>query len=199
MLVNEHCSFGQCLVTSRLDYGRGVMRREIYMSSFKLGKDYVRHYIVDTMPKGSVCLDVGACDGCWHDLLKDHLAMDAIEIYEPNIIEHELRKKYINVYHADIRGFKYDRYNLIIFGDVIEHLTVEDAQKVLAYAYDRADEIIVAVPYCFKQDAIYGNEYERHIQDDLTHGIFMQRYPGFVPLYLFDRYGYYRKRKPCDQ
>ena len=169
------------------------------MSSFMAGKAAVRDYIVSTMPKGSVCLDVGACDGVWYDLLKNHLAMDAIEIYEPNIITHDLKKKYVNVYNADIRGFNYRKYNLIIFGDVIEHMSVDDAQAVLAYAYNRADEIIVAVPFLYKQGAIYGNIYERHIQDDLTHGIFMKRYPGFVPLYLFDSYGYYRKRKPCDQ
>lgn len=165
------------------------------MSSFTTGKPAVRDYIVNTIPKGSVCLDVGACDGIWYDLLKNHLAMDAIEIYEPNIVEHELKKKYVNVFNEDIRGFTYVKYDLIIFGDVIEHMSVEDAQAVLAYAYNRADEIIVAVPYLYKQAAIYGNIYERHIQDDLTHGIFMQRYPGFEPLYLFDSYGYYRKKK----
>lgn len=174
----------------------GTMRREDIMSSYRMGKDQVRDYLIKTVPKDSSCLDVGACDGIWSDLLRNHLKMVAVEIFEPNIIQWKLEQKYVEVFNEDIRAFEYEHYDVIIFGDVIEHMTVEDAQSVLAYAYDRADEIIVAVPYRFKQSAMYGNEYERHIQDDLTHQIFMERYPGFEPLVLFDNYGYYKKVRP---
>lgn len=163
------------------------------MSSYRMGKDQVRDYLIKTVPKDSSCLDVGACDGIWSDLLRNHLKMVAVEIFEPNIIQWKLEQKYVEVFNEDIRAFEYDHYDVIIFGDVIEHMTVEDAQSVLAYAYDRADEIIVAVPFCFKQGEIYGNPYERHVQDDLTHSLFMKRYKGFEPLVLFDNYGYYKK------
>lgn len=163
------------------------------MSSYKQGKPEVKKYIIDSFPKGSTCLDVGACDGIWFDLLHDHLSMSAVEVYGPNIVAWKLREKYLAVFNEDIRGLEYGHYDIIIFGDIVEHLSVEEAQTVLAYAYDRADEIIVAVPFCFKQGEIYGNPYERHVQDDLTHSLFMERYKGFEPLVLFANYGYYKK------
>lgn len=162
------------------------------MSSCMLGKPEVKAWILDNIEEGSRCLDVGACDGIWANLLGSFLSMDAVEVYEPNVIRHNLALKYKCIMVEDIRKLAYSTmYELIIFGDVIEHMTVEDAKNVLAYAKDHAKYIIVAVPFKYKQGAIYGNEYERHIQDDLTHELFMERYPGFERLFLFQGYGYY--------
>lgn len=165
------------------------------MSSKKEGKAEVKQYIIENFKKGSTCLDVGACDGIWHSLLGDHLIMDAVEVFEPNIEVHRLREKYRRVYSSDIRGLRYPHYDIIIFGDIIEHIEVEEAQDVLEFAKMRADEVIVAVPFLYPQAAIYGNQYERHIQDDLTNRIFLERYPGFEPMILFPNYGYYRLSK----
>ena len=105
--------------------------------------------------------------------------MDAVEIYRPNIIENGLASRYRNVFNMDIADLEYKWYDLIIFGDVIEHMTVENAQKVIDYARGRCSDMIVGVPFLYPQDAIYGNPYERHIQDDLTEELFNERYPGF--------------------
>ena len=61
-------------------------------------------------------------------------------------------------------------------------MTVEQAQKVLAYAKPRCKDIIIAVPFLFSQGELFGNKYEIHIQNDLTPEIFEQRYPGFEML-----------------
>ena len=119
--------------------------------------------------------------------------MDAVEIYEPNIVNHALEKKYNFVFHGDIADYKYEWYDLIIFGDVIEHMSVDKAQSVLDYAWHRCRDMIVAVPYLYTQPAIYGNPWEEHIQNDLTHIIFSQRYKGFEPLWMNVEYGYYHK------
>ena len=75
-------------------------------------------WVCENFSKGSTCLDVGACDGKWADLLGNYLTMDAIEIFSPNVGKHKLAKKYRNVFVADIRGFQYFEgdYDLIIFG-----------------------------------------------------------------------------------
>ena len=119
--------------------------------------------------------------------------MDAVEIFRPNIILHDLRNRYNQVWCADIIGFEYEWYDLIIFGDVIEHMSVENAQKVLEYAKPQCEDMIVAVPYLYRQDEIYGNPWEKHIQNDLTDKIFNQRYKGFAPLWKNNEYGYYHK------
>mgnify|MGYP007013977768 CR=1 FL=1 len=100
---------------------------------------------------------------------------------------------YRNVFNTDISDFKYSYYDLIIFGDVIEHLDVNEAKKVLEYAYDRCKEMIVAVPYEYKQGIVEDNIYEVHKQDDLTDEIFKERYPYMKLLFKNDYYGYYVK------
>lgn len=149
------------------------------MASYDEGKAEVVRYVCDLFKRGSTCLDVGACDGKWHGLLGHYFIMDAVEIFEPNVIEHRLDTKYRQVYACDVYGLEYDWYDLIIFGDVLEHMTVDRAQAVLEYAMPRCRDIIIGVPFRYKQDAIYGNPYEKHIQDDLTPELFDERYPGY--------------------
>ena len=163
------------------------------MASLNTGKREVVEWICENFSKGSTCLDVGACDGKWSDLLGNYLIMDGIEIFEPNITKHKLEKKYHNIFNADVRGFQYRHYDLIIFGDVLEHMTVEDAQKVLNYAMPRCRDLIVAVPFQWVNRSHYGNPYEFHIQDDLTPELVKERYPDLKPFLVFDRYGYYTK------
>lgn len=168
------------------------------MASYEEGKDIVCQWIRDNFPKGSTCLDVGACDGVWHRLLGDYLKMDACEIFKPNIEEHHLQDRYSYVFCGDIFDYWYGRgvYDLIIFGDVIEHMEVIKAQQVLRYAHSRCKDMVIAVPYLYKQGELYGNKYERHIQSELTEGIFKQRYPDYEILFKpNNNYCYWHKKK----
>ena len=162
------------------------------MSSYTKGKAEVCAWIRANFPAGSTVLDVGACDGVWRQLLPDY-TMDAVEAFQPN---RDRLTGYRAAFLADIKDFRFSWYDLIIFGDVIEHLEVEEAQAVLEYAKPRCRDMIVAVPFLLAQDAIYGNPYEVHKQADLTDRIFKERYPGFVPLVSFSNYAYYRKEIP---
>lgn len=164
------------------------------MSSYKAGKPEAIEWIKQHFKKGETCLDVGACDGKWADLLQGYLKIDGIEAYKPNIINHFLYPKYNGIFCADIREFQYEWYDLIIFGDVIEHLTVSDAQRVISYAWDRCRDMIIAVPFLHEQGAKYGNPYEVHQQPDLTPEIFDQRYKGFKPFFITEKYAYYTKK-----
>ena len=144
------------------------------MSSYDFGKDVVCAWVRENFPKDSNILDVGACNGLWKRLLREYTKMDAVEIFQPNIA---FLSDYHDIYNMDIYDFTYDWYDLIIFGDVIEHMSVERAQKVLAYASKRCGDMIVAVPFLYKQGVLYGNLWEKHIQDDLTAELVAERYP----------------------
>lgn len=162
------------------------------MGSYRFGKDEVCAWVRKNFPRDATILDVGACDGNWRRLLPEFPNMDAVEAYGPNL---QLLKGYRNVYHEDIRAFRYDSYDLIILGDIIEHLNVHEAQTVLAYAAARCQDMIVAVPFQYSQGALYGNPYEVHIQDDLTPEIFAERYRMLEVLYdPGHNYCYYHKR-----
>ena len=149
------------------------------MASYDAGKPEIVNWIREHFPRGSSCLDVGACDGKWSDLLRDYLIMDGIEAFEPNITGHNLAAKYRKIICKDVASYRYFWYDLVIFGDVIEHMDVPKAQKVLRYAKRHCTDMIIGVPWCLKQPAIYGNPWEVHIQDDLTEELFHQRYKGF--------------------
>lgn len=162
------------------------------MGSYNFGKPEVCAWVRENFPTDSLLLDVGACDGKWKMLLPEYQNFDAVEAWEPNL---KRLTAYRNIFHTDIRDFRYDWYDLIIFGDIIEHLPVEDAQQVLAYARPRCRDMLIAVPWRYKQDAIEGNTYEIHIQDDLTPELFAQRYHGYEVLHdPGHEYCYYHKR-----
>ncbi len=161
------------------------------MGSYNYGKQNICAWIRREFPKDAAVLDVGACDGKWKSLLPEYENMDAIEAFEPNL---KNLGAYRNVFHADIREFEYDHYDLIIFGDIVEHLTPEQAKAMLDYAKPRCKDMVIAVPFLYRQGAIYGNPYEVHIQDDLTAELFDERYPGYeVLVNAANDYRYYHK------
>lgn len=172
------------------------------MASYNYGKDECIRAIrqmaetpVGPDPFFSV-LDVGACDGKWARLLwqalPDGAKMDAVEVFKPNAAQ--VMGYYDNVYAGDILTYEYSRgrYDLVIFGDVIEHMDVKKAQVVLRYAIERTRDILVGVPFRYKQGELYGNPWERHIQDDLTAELMATRYPMLELLFMAaGDYAYY--------
>lgn len=168
------------------------------MASYPEGKREVTLWIAEHVPENGTILDVGACNGIWSDLISaicPDVTIDAVEIFAPNIVNHDLVSKYRHVYAQDIADYRYYHYDLVVFGDVLEHMTVEKAQDVLKYAAEHCDDYVIGIPFQYHQDAIYGNPWEEHIQDDLTPEIFEQRYPGHE-LIIRPRgdYAYYHRR-----
>lgn len=151
------------------------------MASLDVGKPEVCEWIRANFEPDAEILDVGACDGKWKWLLPEYKNMDAVEAFTPNA--ERIQFKYRKVINADIYKLVYQKYDLIIFGDVIEHLEVKQAQEVLEYAKTKCTDMIVAVPFLYPQGAIYGNPYEVHKQPDLTAEVFAERYPGFEVLH----------------
>ena len=139
-------------------------------------------------------LDVGCGDGIWSDLLKSHFSiLDGVEICAYNVERFNLISKYNTLYVQDVRTFTPEKhYDVILLMDVIEHLSVEDAQKVINVLLQYSLLLVAAVPFHYAQGALYGNEAEIHLQDDLTNEIFLERYPLFAPFKLYgEKYGYY--------
>ena len=165
------------------------------MASYNFGKDQVVTWLKRNFNQGDTCLDVGACDGKYYNLVGNYFKMDAVEIFKQNIDSHHLTEKYNQVFNCDVADLEYDYYDCIIFGDVIEHMTIENAQKVLEYAKPRCKDLIIAVPYLYKQGPLYGNKWEEHIQNDLTPENFIERYGEYDIIWQAGNYCYYCKKK----
>lgn len=146
------------------------------------GKLETKALILKNVPRDGVILDVGPGAGAYHALLSDRYPnIEAVEVFEPYIDKYRLRERYSAVYVSNIVDFAFrKRFDLMIMGDILEHLTVEDARKVIDNAKQWVDMIIVQVPFEYPQQGVYGNDHEEHVQDDLTHELFMERYPEFT-------------------
>jgi 2-polyprenyl-3-methyl-5-hydroxy-6-metoxy-1,4-benzoquinol methylase len=63
-------------------------------------------------------------------ILQD-LNIDAVEIHKPYIEKYKIERYYKNVFVGNILEFNYDDYDYIIIGDVLEHIHVKAAQKLI--------------------------------------------------------------------
>lgn len=154
-------------------------------------KDYIERHI-DTSAN---IIDIGAGLGTYADMLKPlgYNNIDAVEVFQNYVDGYNLKAKYRTVYVDNIitSSIYLADYNLAILGDVVEHMYYPDSIKVL----DRLKhcEVIIAVPFQASQGSVMGNEYEIHIQNDLTNEKFLYMYEGFIPLCIRYDYGVYIK------
>lgn len=135
----------------------------------------VREYITMRYPPETYILDVGAGWGKYRDLLPEYPKMDACEVWGPYVAEELLSSRYKTLWHCDVLDMLDDlpRFDLVIFGDVLEHLKRPDAQRVIRTCRNA----VVVVPFRYPQGEEEGNPYEYHWQADLTPQLMMQLYP----------------------
>jgi hypothetical protein len=123
-------------------------------------------------------LDVGPGRGQWYDLLHPWFPTaewDAVEIFEPYVERYQLTKRYDHVWVADIRDqitYITDRshlahsfhliWDLVIFGDVLEHMTHGEAKAVVANLLTRYALISIPLGIC-PQTGTEENPYEEHV------------------------------------
>lgn len=156
--------------------------------------DIVVKWIKKNFSKNTKVLDVGAGSGKYYDYLNTYFTekFDALEIYNPNIIIHELEKKYNKVYNMNILDFKdWNDYDFYIFGDIIQHLSIQNAQFVLESVLKFNKKAIIKVPFLLKQQRHHGNIHQIHLQPDLTPNIIKQRYPYLKKIINDDIMGVY--------
>jgi SAM-dependent methyltransferase len=160
--------------------------------SYTLYKEEVKEHFLKNLVKRIRILDVGPGCGTYSHLLKEHFPnMDAIEIFPTYIEQFDLGSKYNKVIVGDIKDFDFRDYDYIIMGDVLEHLSVKDAQEVIKKIESHDILCLIAVPYNYEQGTYMDNVYETHLQPDLTPEIFLERYPMMKLLVGDDKYGYY--------
>lgn len=151
-------------------------------TSNNFGKVETIEFISNTFPDKNIkILDVGPGQGIYNKLLKlkGYYNIDAIEVYKPYIEKFDLYNMYNNVYNENILKFTYKYYTLIIFGDILEHLNIKQAKRVINFAQNHSKLIIVAVPYCDYQIGQQLDGSGDHKQFDLTRDVFLNRYDNF--------------------
>lgn len=163
---------------------------EIYDWAGLLVRDYVlTHHGPDTS-----ILDVGAGQGKYRLLLTVYPRVDACEVWEPTVEREGLRQLYRDVFVRDVADLVASgswgdvlAYDLVIMGDVLEHMSRDVARRVLERIAAIGADVVVVVPFMYPQDEEDGNVYQRHIQDDLTPELMATEYPSLRLLALETR------------
>lgn len=129
------------------------------------GKDWLIPRIIAEVP--AIVLDVGAGEGLYAKLLGRHrgLVTYALEIHEPYVAQFGLEDLYDLVLIGDVRTRELPEVDVVILGDVIEHFTEADAQRVWDKARRLARKTVLAsIPLGeHPQGAVNDNEHERHL------------------------------------
>lgn len=129
-------------------------------------------------------LDVGAGRGTYGELLRPHVdRIDAVEVWKDYVHMFGLQDIYDTVLVSDIRytAMPKDDYDLIIFGDILEHMTSSESLMVWRWASNFCKYGLISVPIVhWPQGAEYGNPYEVHVQEHLSPEDIRRDYGPFV-------------------
>jgi len=157
------------------------------------GRIYVAEILRRLNP--SRVLDVGPGAGAYGRLVRQVLTvdvLDAVEAWEPYVDRFDLLSVYDAVIIEDVRRVDKFDYDLVIFGDVLEHMSSEDAVSVYSLAREQAGAVIVSMPIIhYPQGESEGNPFEAHVVDHWEHDQILQAFPGLNEFRLFDMTGVY--------
>ena len=154
-------------------------------------KDDVKDHFINNVSVSNKILDVGPGSGTYGKMLNQFYYIDGLEIHEPYIDQFKLKDIYKNVYIGNILAFDFSNHDYIIMGDILEHIPKYEAMNLVKRIHSAGKKLLIAVPYLYEQGEYAGNVHEIHHQPDLTHEIFLERYPDMKLLFKDDGYGYY--------
>ena len=155
-------------------------------------KPWTIQKIIELNPKK--VLDCGAGAGIYLDLIKQHMGNDiyvaGVEAWHPYIEQFNLEAKYDLIIEKDLRDVEDFNYDLVILGDILEHMTEEDALKVWDRICKQAEYAIISIPIVhYHQDAINGNPYEIHVEEDWSTERVLQKFNYIVEYKEFPQTG----------
>jgi hypothetical protein len=157
------------------------------------GKDWLQECIINNSPAS--ILDIGVGAGTYSRLLRPKLRRAhfiGIEVFEPYVEMFDLHEHYDELIVADAREVEWPRVDVVIMGDVIEHMAYDDAVAMWDKARRTARKsVFVSLPIIFApQGAEFGNEHERHMHH-WTHEEVL-KLPGIVKYWTGDVLGCYK-------
>ena len=129
------------------------------------GKKYIKN-IVSRLPCQKM-LDIGCGCGTYAKMFPD-AHWTGVEIWKPYVEQYGLNNLYRKLYLQDARIWEPDdHYDVAFAGDVLEHMTVDEAKNLMDRLKSCADTVVVSIPIGhYPQGEYEGNPYETHITDN---------------------------------
>lgn len=144
-----------------------MIEGKFFIKNFFLDKDI--HKILDIGPGSGNYYDLFTGQGEYEHKVKLHVEdWSAIEIWGPYIDFFHLTGKYNHIYVQDVYDTDWDKlgsFDIIIFGDVIEHMAFNRAKEAIQKASNHAKWLVLSLPIInYPQEPSYGNIYEAHVE-----------------------------------
>ncbi len=132
------------------------------------GKAWLIPRIVALQP--ATVLDIGAGEGTYARLLRPELPrtrFTAVEVWEPYLADYQLATLYNEVLIGDARTLHLPLADVVILGDVLEHMHLDDAHDLWHRARAAAHlAVFASIPIGhWPQGAVNGNVHETHQHD----------------------------------
>lgn len=146
-------------------------------------KPWTQEKIIELKP--TTVLDVGAGQGVYLDLIRQGLGagviVNAVEVWQPYIDQFDLENRYDKLFAMDVRDLTNFAYDLVILGDVLEHMSEDSAVELWDRISQQARHAIISIPIIhYHQDAINGNPYEVHVEEDWNTERVLKTFKGIV-------------------
>jgi len=132
-------------------------------------KEWIIAKVDELQPK--TILDIGVGSGMFEEavvpIIGKPFLLDGIEIWKPYIEQYSLESRYDSIYNVDVRQWDNWDYDLVVFGDVLEHMVEAEAVEVWNKARMQARNAIITIPIIHYPQGIHeGNPYEIHHEDN---------------------------------
>lgn len=166
------------------------------MSSHE-GKAWTRDRIAALARTGPLTVvDVGPGVGTYAKLLHGlPVRMIGIEAWEPYLHTYRLSEFYDELVVADAREVELPACDVVIFGDVLEHMSREDGVALWergAAAAGRAEYLSIPIVH-YPQHEIEGNPFEVHVEEDWDHDEVLTHFAGIGEFTVGDEVGVYER------
>jgi tetratricopeptide (TPR) repeat protein len=141
-------------------------------------------------------LDIGVGSGTYSDrysktyLPRSKFEWTGVEIWEPYVEKFGLAAKYDHLEITDASIFLSQQltagvnYDICFMGDVVEHVSKDEAVKMVEMAVQTCNAVILSIPIIhYPQEEYEGNPYEKHVKDDWSHQEVMETFGELVAEY----------------
>ena len=152
--------------------------------SSREGKEWSAERVAELSPRR--VLDVGPGVGTYVDLLRPLLPASrwfGLEIHRPYAERYQLGDRYDDLLIGDVRELDWrahGRWDLVIFGDVLEHLDLPDARRAWQCARRHSAHVLASLPIVhYPQGPHDGNVHECH-RVTYDHELVARAFPGIV-------------------
>ena len=140
------------------------------------------HQLSSSMFDSYRILDLGAGVGTYSDrysasiLPRDKFFWTGVEIWDPYVKNFNLKLKYDDIFTQDVQSYleTSGNHDICFIGDLVEHMTIEQALVMVNLALERCNVVIISIPIgYYPQPEFEGNPYEIHVKDNWSHGEMM--------------------------